>query len=168
MTDYLRVGVIIKPHALKGEVKVYPTTDDINRMKKLKKVRITNGKISHDLNVSSVKIFKNQAIISFKEYSNINDIMDFMKWDILVEKTDAVPLEDDEYFLDDLIGIKVISDENEDLGEISDIIQTAANDVYVVSMQGVEDLLIPAIKQCVLDVDLNNKTVTVHILKGLR
>ena len=83
-------------------------------------------------------------------------------------KDNAVELEEDEYFIADLIGLNVTSDSGEELGTISDVLQTGANDVYIVKKENTPDLLIPAIKQCILDVDVKNGAMLVHLLPGLR
>ena len=157
MEDLLQVGVITSTHGIRGEVKVFPTTDDAARFKKLKNVILDNGKERRDLEITSVKFFKNQVILKFKGIDDIND----------VEKYKKAP-EENEYFIADLIGLSVTSDEGEELGVIDDVLQTGANDVYVVKKAGANDLLIPAIKDCILDVDVENGTMKVHLLAGLR
>ena len=161
MEDLLQVGVITSTHGIRGEVKVFPTTDDAARFKKLKNVILDNGKERRDLEITSVKFFKNQVILKFK---GIDDI----KAPLFVTRENAVPLEENEYFIADLIGLSVTSDEGEELGVIADVLQTGANDVYVVKKAGANDLLIPAIKDCILDVDVENGTMKVHLLAGLR
>ena len=100
-------------------------------------------------------------------YDNINDIEIYKNKDILITREDAVPLGPDENFIVDLIGLKVATDEGEELGTLKDVLQTGANDVYVVEMTDGKELLLPAIKQCILNVDLEQQTMTVHVLDGL-
>ena len=109
MEKYFRVGVIANTHGIRGEVKVYPTTDDINRFKKLKKCILDTGKEYIDLNVESVKFFKNMVILKFKEYNNINDIECYKGKDILVSRDNAVKLEKGEYYIADILGGKSYS-----------------------------------------------------------
>ena len=177
MEDLLQVGVITSTHGIRGEVKVFPTTDDAARFKKLKNVILDNGKEHRDLEITSVKFFKNQVILKFKGIDDINDVEKigrascrekYKKAPLFVTRENAVPLEENEYFIADLIGLSVISDEGEELGVIADVLQTGANDVYVVKKAGANDLLIPAIKDCILDVDVENGTMKVHLLAGLR
>ena len=151
MEQTLRVGVITSTHGVRGEVKVFPTTDDAKRFKKLKQV----------------KFFKNMVIVKFKGFDDINDIEIYKNKDILITREDAVPLGPDENFIVDLIGLKVVTDEGEELGTLKDVLQTGANDVYVVEMTDGKELLLPAIKQCILNVDLEQQTMTVHVLDGL-
>ena len=169
MDDMLRVGVISSTHGVRGEVKVYPTTDDANRFKKLKTVILDLGRGEQiTLNIESVKFFKNMVILKFKGYDNINDVEMFRKKSLYVTRENAVKLKKNEYFIADLIGLKVISDEGEDLGELTDVLQTGANDVYVISKEGADDILLPAIKDCVKQVDIEGGTMQVHLLDGLR
>ena len=168
MENLLRVGVITTTHGVRGEVKVFPTTDDPQRFKKLKQVILDNGKQQMDLEIASVKFFKNMVILKFKGLDNINDVEKFKQADLLVTRENAVKLKPGEYFIADLIGLKGISDEGEDLGELTDVIQTGANDVYVFSKEGMSDLLVPKIPDCVKDISLEEGTVLVHLLPGLR
>ena len=168
MEKLLRVGVITSTHGVRGEVKVFPTTDDPQRFKKLKKVIMDTGKEQMDLEIASVKFFKNMVILKFKEFDNINDVEKYKQADLLVTREHAVKLKPGEYCIADLIGLKGISDEGEELGELTDVIQTGANDVYVFSKAGVSDLLVPKIPDCVKEIDLEKGTVLVHLLPGLR
>ena len=104
MDDMLRVGVISSTHGVRGEVKVYPTTDDANRFKKLKTVILDLGRGEQiTLNIESVKFFKNMVILKFKEFDNINDIIPYKGMDLLVTRENAIPLEDGEYYIADII-----------------------------------------------------------------
>ena len=161
MEDVFKVGVITSTHGIRGEVKVYPTTDDVNRFKKLKKVILDNGKEKLDMEIASVKFFKNMVILKFKGIDNINDVEKYKKAELYVTRKD-------EYFIADLIGLKVTSDEGEDLGVIDDVLQTGANDVYIIKKQGAADLLVPAIKDCIREVDIEGGAMLVHLLPGLR
>ena len=167
MEKYFRVGVIANTHGIRGEVKVYPTTDDINRFKKLKKCILDTGKEYIDLNVESVKFFKNMVILKFKEYNNINDIECYKGKDILVPRDNAVKLEKGEYYIADILGAKVILEDGSEFGVLEDVMQTGANDVYVVKTLDNKEVLLPKIDECVKKLDIENKIVTVHIMKGL-
>lgn len=168
MEDLLQVGVITSTHGIRGEVKVFPTTDDVKRFKKLKQVILDNGKERRDLEIESVKFFKNMVILKFKGIDNINDVEKYKQSPLFVTREDAVPLGDDEYFIADLIGLNVQSDEGEELGVIADVLQTGANDVYVIKKKGMNDLLVPAIKDCVKEVCVEEGRMLVHLLPGLR
>ena len=168
MQDLLRVGVITSTHGIRGEVKVFPTTDDPDRFKKLKECIIAGKRGNVNVTVQSVKFFKQYVIVKFKEFDNINDIEIYTKCDLLVTRDNAVKCEPGEYFICDLIGLRVITDEGEELGTIKDVLQTGANDVYVIAKENTPDLLVPAIHDCVLAVDIEAQTMTVHLLEGLR
>lgn len=168
MENLLRVGVITTTHGVRGEVKVFPTTDDPQRFKKLKKVIIDNGKEQLEVEVASVKFFKNLVILKFKEFDNINDVEKYKQADLLVTREHAVKLQPGEYFIADLIGLQGVSDEGEDLGKIIDVIQTGANDVYVFSKEREQELLVPKIPDCIKEINLEKGIVLVHLLPGLR
>ena len=168
MEDLFKVGVITSTHGIKGEVKVFPTTDDANRFKKLKKVILDTGKEKIDMEIAGVRFFKNMVILKFKGIDDINDVEKYRKAELYVTRENAVPLKKNEYYIADLIGMDVVSDEDEELGVIDDVLQTGANDVYVIKKAGCQDLLIPAIKDCVKDVDVEDGKMIVHLLEGLR
>ena len=167
MEQLLRVGVISSTHGERGEVKVYPTTDDVNRFKKLKKVVLDTGREYMDLEIYGVKFFKNMVILKFKGIDNINDIEKYKGKDLLVHREDAVALEENENYVADLIDLKVVTDDGKVLGYLTEVMETGANDVYVVETEDGEELLLPAIRDCILDVDLDEEVMTVHILPGL-
>ena len=167
MEELFRVGVISNTHGIRGEVKVYPTTDNVRRFDDLKEVILDTGKEQLILHVTSVKYFKNMVILKFKEFDNINDIIPYKGMDLLVTRENAIPLEEGEYYIADIIGSKVITDEDKILGTLTDVWQTGANDVYVVKTKDGKEVLLPSIEECILDRDIENKIVKVHIMKGL-
>lgn len=168
MEDLLQVGVITTTHGVHGEVKVFPTTDDPERFKKLKHVIIDTGKEKKELEIEGVRFFKNMVILKFHGIDNINDVEKYRKMGLYVTRENAVELKENEYFIADLIGLKAISDEDEELGEISDVLQTGANDVYVISKNGSADILLPAIQACIRQINIKDRTILVHLLPGLR
>ena len=167
MEDFLQVGVITATHGIRGEVKVFPTTDDPERFLDLETVYLDTGREKKLLTISSVKFFKQFVILKFKEFDNIKDVEPFRKKSLLVTREQAVPLEEDEYFIADLIGLRVITDEDKVLGELTDVLETGANDVYQVTDENGKEILLPAIKDCILSVDLEKGEMKVHILEGL-
>ena len=167
MEELLRVGVIANTHGVHGEVKVYPTTDDLNRFKKLKEVILDTGKEQKTLEITGVKLFKNMAILKFKGIDNINDIEKYKGKDLLVTRENAVALGKDEYFICDLIGCRVVTEDGLNVGELTEVLQTAANDVFVVLGADKKEILIPYIDDCVKEVSMEEKVVTVHLLPGM-
>ncbi len=168
MEDFFQVGVISSTHGIGGEVKVFPTTDDAARFKKLKEVILDTGKERLTLHIVQVRFFKQMVILKFREFQNINEVERFRGKSLYVSRKNAVKLQKDEYFIADIIGIRVYTEEGEDLGVLSDVIQTGANDVYTVKKEGERELLIPAIKDCIRQVDVEAGRMTVRLLPGLR
>lgn len=167
MEKYLRIGVISSSHGVRGEAKIYPTTDDINRFKKLKTCLLDTGRGELELHVKSVKFFKGMPIVKFDEINSIDELMPYKGHDLLVTRDQAVKLKKNEYFICDLIGLHVVTDEGEDFGELTEVMQTGANDVYIVRRPDGKEVLLPVIKECILDVDLEKQQVTAHIMPGL-
>lgn len=167
MEDLLRVGVISSTHGVRGEVKVFPTTDDPQRFKKLKEIWLDTGKEKLLLKIEGVKFFKQFAILKFKDYDNINDIEKYKGKELWITRENAVPLEENEYYIADLIGMSVVSDEGKTLGKLIDVLQTGANDVYSVKMENGREALFPAIAECVQSVDIEKGVMIVHVMEGL-
>ncbi len=183
MEQLLRIGIISSPHGIRGEVKVFPTTDDVQRFKELKQVLLATEsdlesgenkeeiqaeqKKGIELEIEGVKFFKQFVILKFKGIDDRNQVESYRGKDLLITRDQAVALEEGEYFIADLIGMEVRSDQGEVLGILSDVLQTGANDVYMVKREGKKDLLIPAIKQCILRTDLAENCMIVHLLDGL-
>lgn len=167
MEDLLQVGIITQTHGIRGEVKVFPTTDDPRRFKKLKEIILDTGKEKITLEIEGVKFFKNLVILKFRGIDNINDIERHKSKSLYVTRANAVKLRKDEYFIADLIGVEVFDEEDQRLGVLRDVIETGANDVYSVELEDGKELLLPAIKQCILDVDIENRKMKVHVMDGL-
>ncbi len=164
----LQVGVITQTHGIKGEVKVYPTTEDASRFDDLKKAYIDSKEGLIPVKINSVRYFKNLVILKFKGINDINEVEKYKKCPLLIDREDAIPLEEGEFFITDILGISVITDVEEELGNLVDVLKTGANDVYVVKNDEGKEILIPAIKECILSTDLENKVMKVHLLEGLR
>ena len=167
MEQLLQVGIISSTHGVRGEVKVFPTTDDVKRFKKLKKVILDTGREHLPLEVESVKFFKQFAIVKFKGIDNINDIEKYKGKSLLVDRENAVKLRKDEYFIADMIGLQVYTEDGEAFGVLKDVLETGANDVYIIDSQKYGEVLVPAIKQCILDVDIEGQKMTIHLMEGL-
>ena len=166
MEELLRVGIITSTHGIKGEVKVFSTTDNPERFKTLKKVILATGKENLDLEIESTKFFKQYTILKFKGYDSINDIEKYRGRELYVDRKNADKLKKDEYYIADLLGMKVVTDEQKEFGTLKDVLETGANDVYIVDT-GDKEVLLPAIKECIKEINLENNTITVHIMEGL-
>lgn len=167
MIERLQVGVITQTHGIRGEVKVFPTTDDVNRFKKLKEVVLDNEKEQLTMTIAGVKFFKQYVILKFKGYDSINEIEKYKGARLFVSRDKAVKLQKDEYFIADLIGMQIITEDGAPLGFLKNVLTTGANDVYVVETPEEKEVLLPAIKECVKNIDMEKALITVHIMEGL-
>ena len=167
MEDLFRIGSIATTHGVHGEVKVYPTTDDPGRYKKIKEVILDNGKEKKTAHIEQTKFFKQMVIVKFKEYQTMDEAEKLRGYELYVTREHAIPLKKNEYYIADLIGMTVLTDEGNELGIIDDVLQTGANDVYVVKQISGKEVLLPAIKDCILSVDVEAKVMKVHVLDGL-
>ena len=168
MEQFLQVGVISSTHGIRGEVKVFPTTDDPARFKKLKNIFLDTGRERIGLEIQAVKFFKQFVIVKFKGIDNINDIERYKGKSLLVPRKDAVKLAENEYFIADLIGMDVYKDEEETrFGVLRDVMETGANEVYIIDSDRHGEVLVPAIRQCILKVDVENRKMRIHLLDGL-
>lgn len=167
MEEFLRVGIITSTHGLKGEVKVYPTTDYPERFEEIKEVMLDTGRGKRTLTIQNVRYFKNQVILKFKEINNINDIEKYKQCELWVNRENGTPLEEGEYYIADLIDCKVYLEDGSYFGTLVDVMETGANDVYVVESQEHGEVLLPAIEDCVKEIDIEKGKITVHLMDGL-
>lgn len=167
MEQLLQVGVISSTHGVRGEVKVYPTTDDVNRFNKLKKVILDTGREQLELELQGVKFFKQMVILKFKGIDNINDIEKYKGKSLYVTREHAVKLKKDEYFIADLIDMKVFLEDGTEFGTLTDVMKTGANDVYCIQTEKYGEVLIPAIGECIMQVDIEERRMTIHLMPGL-
>ncbi|MCI5648917.1 MAG: ribosome maturation factor RimM [Fusicatenibacter sp.] len=166
METYLQIGVISSTHGVRGEVKVYPTTEP-ERFLDLDRVFLDTGKEKKEYHVAGVRFFKQFAIVKFQGIDNINDIEKYKGCSLYVDREDAIELEEDEYYIADLQGLDIYTENGELFGVLRDVMETGANDVYIVDSREHGEVLIPAIHDCILDVDLEKNRMTVHLLPGL-
>ena len=186
MEDFLRVGVVTTTHGVRGEMKVYPTTDDPKRFLDLEKVFVDEpegpkgtkeqpGKgpkapvktVRRERAVEGVKFFKNLVILKLAGIDDMDAAAKLRGAELYVSREDAVPLEEGEYYIADLLGMEVVSDEGVKLGFVKDVLETGANDVYVVRKNKGGEILLPAIHDCIREVDPENNVMKVHLMKGL-
>lgn len=167
MNEMFTVGKIVNTHGVKGEIKVIPTTDDPKRFKKLKNIFVERKKLE-TYEIENVRYHKNFVLLKLKGIEDINTA-ELLKGSVIkIDRKDSLPLKKDEYYISDLFGLQVYTEEERFLGELMDIIETGSNDVYVVKKEDREkDLLLPAIKQVIKGVDLESKKMIVHLLEGL-
>ncbi|MBO4748905.1 MAG: 16S rRNA processing protein RimM [Lachnospiraceae bacterium] len=169
METRFQVGVITSPHGVVGEVNVFPTTDDPKRFRRLKEVILVQGKTEKVVAIEGVKFFKQMVILKLAGFDDRDAVEKLRQCSLYVPRENAVRLNKDEYFIADLMGLKVLDGDKEDeeLGVLEDVLETGANDVYVIRLKDGRELLLPAIKQCILEVDVEAGFVRVHVLDGL-
>jgi 16S rRNA processing protein RimM len=167
MEDLLRIGVVTTTHGIHGEVKVYPTTDDVKRYKKCDEVILVTKEGNLTLHVEHTKFFKNLVIVKFKEFDNINQVEGFRKCDLMVTRENAVPLAEGEYFLCDVIGCRVEDERGNEIGTVTDTIETRANSVFVIQTVDGKEVLFPNIPDCIREVDVSAGVVVARVMKGL-
>ncbi len=178
MTDRFRIGVISSVHGIHGECKVFVTSDSPERFKKLKTVRavrpadpLAGKKAAEDqgteLELVSVKFFNNMAICRFRGIDTPEEIRKYRGMELWIDRSQAVPLEKDEFYIADLIGLDVVTDEGETLGKVADIWPTGANHVITVRRKNGKEILLPYIKDCVLDILPEEGHILVHLMEGL-
>lgn len=168
MADRFQVGVVASTHGLHGEVNVFPTTEDPNRFKKLKKVMLhTQRGENLELDVQSAKFFKKFVIVKFKQFNTIEEVEKFRGCELTIDRKDALKLAPGEFYVADMIGLDIVDEEGNKLGVLTDVLQTGANDVYEMTRDGDDKVYIPAIKDCVKEIDMKEKRIVIHVMEGL-
>lgn len=169
MEQYFEIGKITGTHGIRGTMRVFPTTEDPSRFERLKEIIVEIRGKRETFHIQKVAFHKQFVLLTVKEITDINVAELYKNGRILIPDAMAIPLGEDEYYNRDLYGLKVVIEEGEELGEITEIFPTGSNDVYVVKKDGKgKELLLPAIKDCIKNVDLENGVMTVKLLEGLR
>ena len=166
MLEYLSIGQIINTHGLRGEVKVYPLTDDMSRFEKLEEVYIAENNELVKYEVERIKLLKSTVAVKLKGIDSEEAANKLRNSYIKVDRKSAVKLPKDTYFICDLIDLEVYDEKGMLLGTVKDVLQTGSNDVYVIQSSG-KDILIPALKDIVKKIDLENKKILVEMPEGL-
>ena len=167
MQEKLEIGQIVNTFGIKGEVKIYPFTDDIKRFDKLEKIYVKTLKESKQYQIENVKYHKNMVILKIKGIDKIEDAEKLRDAYIEVDREDAIPLEEGTYYIADLIGLEVYTDEGNLLGKVDDIYNTGANDIYVIKDELGKQILLPGIQEVIKEVNLEKSKIIVHIIPGL-
>lgn len=165
MDKYLEIGQIVNTFGIKGMVKVKPFSDDIRRFDKLKNVYIKKNSIEEKYIIEEVKYHKQMVLIKFKGIDKIEEAELLKNSYILINREDEEPLEEGVYYIVDLLGLDVYTDENILLGNLEDIYNTGSNDIYVVKDENGKQILLPGIPDVIKEVDIENKKIIVHLLK---
>ena len=166
MQKRLEIGQIINVFGIKGELKVIPFTDNISRFDDLKKVYIKSNKQEKIYKVENVRYHKNMVLLKLEGVENPEQAELLKNAFLEIDREDAVPLEEGQYFIADLIGLEVYTDEGKLLGKVDDIYNTGANDIYVVKDELGKQVLLPGIKEVIKEVKLDDRII-VHLIPGL-
>ncbi len=167
MIEQFEIGVITSTHGLKGEVKVFPLTDDVDRFQDLEDVLLETRGGNRVLTVERVRFFKGRPILKFKGLDRIEDVEGFRQMKLLVNREDAIPLDEDEYYIGDVLDSEVLLEDGTQYGTLKDVLKTGANDVYVITKTDGEDTYLPVIHECVLSVDPEEKKIVVRPMKEI-
>lgn len=166
--EYVYIGRVANTHGVRGDIKVFPTTDDPKRFEKLKKIIIEDARGHEDeYHIKGVKYVNKFVVLNLKELTDMDMALKLKQGIVKIDRKHALPLEEDEYYVQDLMGIDVVDEEGVQLGTLREVIFTGANDVYAVDLKDGGEVLLPAIKDCVLDIDIKNKVMKVHVMEGL-
>ena len=167
MTKYLEIGQIVNTFGIKGMVKVKPFTDNIERFSNLEKIYIKNKSGQTEYKIQEVKYHKNMVLIKFEGIENPEQADLLRNSYLIVDRETEEPLEAGRYYVVDMIGLDVFTDDNEYLGKLEDIYNTGSNDIYVVKNELGKQVLLPAIEDVIKNIDMDNKKVIVHLIPGL-
>ena len=163
----LEIGQIVNTFGIKGFVKVNPWVNDVTRFDDLKKIYIKIRKEEKVLEIEEVKYHKNQVLLKFKGVETVEQAEMLRNAILEIDRKDAIPLEEGEYFIADLLESEVYTDEGEKLGILEDIFNTGSNDIYVVKNELGKSILLPRIKEVFKEIDVENKKIIVHLIEGL-
>ncbi len=167
MEQLMEIGQIVNTYGIKGFLKVVPYTDDITRFEDLKSIYIEFKGTLVAFDIEEVKYSKNLVLLKLKGIDDINIAEKYKNCYIKIDRSDAVKLPENSYFIVDLIGLTVYTDDNIELGNIVDVYSTGANDIYVVKNELGKQVLLPAIADVIQNVDIENKKMIVHLIEGL-
>ena len=167
MQEFLEIGQIVNTFGIKGMVKIKPFTDDINRFDDLEKIYIEKNKTKKEYKIEEVKYHKGMVLMKLKGVNTPEEAELLRNYYLKVKREDEPELEEGTYYIVDLIGLDVYSDEDELLGKVDYIYNTGSSDIYVVKNDEGKEILLPAIKDVLKQVDLENKKIIVHIIEGL-
>lgn len=167
MTKYLEIGQIVNTFGIKGMVKVKPFSENLKRFDELKKVYIENKKVRKEYEIEEVKYHKDMILIKFKGVDNPEEADLLRTSYLVVDRKTQEPLEEGTYYVVDMLGLEVYTDEGELLGNLEDIFNTGSNDIYVVKNELGKQILLPAIADVIKNIDMENKKIIVHLIPGL-
>ena len=168
MQEYFEVGQIVNTFGIKGQLKVKPFTDDMERFEELKTVYICKKNEMKKVEIENVKYNKQCVLLKVKGIEDLTEAEKYKGLFLKIDRKDAKKLPKDTYFIADILGLEVYTDEGELLGKVDDIFPTGANDVYVVKDELGKQILLPSIPEVLKEIDLEKGKVIVHLIEGLR
>lgn len=163
MLKRFKLGQIVNAVGLKGESKVYPYTDYKERFEELDSLYIENTVYK----IEKVRYMGEMAIIKFAGVSDRNAAEALKGKYLYIDRENARELGEDEYFVPDLIGLQVKDEAGENIGELCDVIQNSAQDVYEIKMPDGKTFMIPAVGEFILKVDMDNREMVVRLIEGM-
>lgn len=167
MEEYFEIGQIVNTSGIKGILKIKPFTDDIKKFSNLKTIYIKTKSGLTEFKIEQVRYVKNMVMLKLAGIDTVEEAEKYRNLYIKILRDQEEELEAGSYYVVDILGCKVNTDANQELGKIVDVFQTGSNDVYVVKDEQGKQILLPAIKQVIKNVDIKNKIITVHLLEGL-
>lgn len=167
MTKYLEIGQIVNTFGIKGMVKIKPFTDNINRFDRLETIYIENKKVKKEYKIQEVKYHKNMVLMKLEGIDTVEEADKLRQSYLLVDRKNEEPLEEGVYYIVDLLGLEVYTEEGQCLGKVEDIFNTGSNDIYVVKDELGKQILLPGIQEVLKEVDLEKGKIIVHLIEGL-
>ena len=165
--DLLEVGKIVNTHGLRGEVKVVPSTDYPEVFEDIDFVYVKKKSEYERLDVKGIKYQKNNLIVRFSQITDINMAEKYKNQVIYAEREILGELPEGVYYIADLIGLDIVTEDGEKIGTVSDVFNTGSNDIYEVKREGKKNLLLPVIDDVVLNIDVDGGKITVRMMDGL-
>lgn len=166
MQKRLEIGQIVNTFGIKGEVKVIPFTNDISRFDYLEKVYVKKKNDFKLYKVDNVRYHKNMVLLKLEGIDNPETAQLLKNAFLEVDREDAIPLEEGTYFIVDLIGLDVYTDEGKLLGKVEDIYNTGSNDIYVIKDEFGKQILLPGTEEVIREIKLEDRMI-VHLISGL-
>lgn len=166
--DYMYIGRVANTHGVRGDIKVFPTTDDKKRFEKLKKITIEDARGNDaEYHIIGIKYVNKFVVLNLKEIEDMDSALRLKQGIVKIDKKYALPLEKDEYYVQDLVGLEVVDEDENKLGMLREVLHTGSNDVYIIDLEDGGEVLIPAIKKCILKINMKKRVMKVHVLEGL-
>ena len=166
-TEFLRIGVVTSPHGVRGEVRVYPTTDEISRFSEVGTLLLEKEGVRSLRTIESVKQLKDMVVLKLSGIGTVEEAEKVRNADLLIRREQSSPLKEGQYFIGDLMGLRAFREDGTEAGTVEDVLETGANFVLVIRKTDGGELLLPVIPDCVLSVDPEEETMKIHVLPGL-